>query len=114
MGSMGLLAVPIGLFDSSPWLLAAAVVPANLLCAPTITATGEAITRHAPASARGVALGLQASAFTLGVALGQPLTGFVIDRSGPAWGFAAAGLGAVAIALVSLRVERRAANAPVG
>ncbi|QFZ16266.1 MFS transporter [Saccharothrix syringae] len=111
MGGMGLLAVPIGLFDSSPWLLALALVPTNFLCAPTITATGEAITRHAPASARGMAIGLQGSAFTLGVALGQPLTGFVIDHSAPGWGFAAAGAGAVAIALAVVLLDRRAAPA---
>ncbi|MFT7835531.1 MFS transporter [Saccharothrix sp. BKS2] len=107
MGSMGLLAVPIGLFTGSPWLLALAVAPVNLLCAPVVTATGEAITRFAPASARGVALGLQGSAMTLGVAVGQPFTGFVIDRSTPGWGFAAVGAGAVAIAVVALLLERR-------
>ncbi|MFD7658577.1 MFS transporter [Actinosynnema sp. NPDC059797] len=111
MGGMGLLAVPIGLLGSSPWLLALALVPTNLLCAPTITATGEAITAHAPASARGVAMGLQGSAFTLGVALGQPLVGFVIDHSAPGWGFAAAGAGAVAIALGTIALDRRTASA---
>lgn len=98
MGGMGVLALPVGLFDWSPWVLALALVPTNLLCAPTITGTGEAITALAPASARGVAMGLQASAFTLGVAVGQPVTGFVIDHSSPVWGYATAGLGALAIA----------------
>jgi MFS family permease len=99
MGGMGLLAVPVGLFGWSPWWLALALVPASFLCAPTITATGELITKYAPASARGVAMGLQGSAFTLGVALGAPVAGFVIDRSTPAWGFAVAGVGAVVIAV---------------
>ncbi|MDU0292866.1 MFS transporter [Saccharothrix longispora] len=107
MGGMGVLAIPIGLFDASPWWLALALVPTNFLCAPTITATGEAITTNAPASARGEAMGLQGSAFTLGVALGQPFTGFVIDHSSPAWGFATAGLGAVAIALLTVLLGRR-------
>ncbi|XVS64743.1 MFS transporter [Actinosynnema sp. CA-299493] len=98
MGGMGVLAVPIGLFGWSPWWLALALVPTNFLCAPTITATGELITKHAPASARGVAMGLQSSAFTLGVALGAPVAGVVIDHSSPAWGFAVAGVGAVVIA----------------
>ncbi|GAA1265293.1 MFS transporter [Saccharothrix xinjiangensis] len=111
MGGMGLLAIPIGLFGASPWLLSLALVPTNFLCAPTITATGEAITKHAPASARGVAMGLQGSAFTLGVALGQPFTGFVIDHSAPGWGFAVAGLGAVAIALGTIALDRRTALA---
>lgn len=113
MGGMGLLAVPIGLFGFSPWWLAVALVPTNFLCAPTITATGEAITKYAPPSARGVAMGLQGSAFTLGVALGQPLTGFVIDHSSPEWGFAAAGLGAVVIAAGTVVLGRRPAMVDV-
>ncbi|RKT52080.1 MFS transporter [Saccharothrix australiensis] len=102
MGVMGLLAVPIGLFGSSPWALALALVPTNFLCAPTIAATGEAITRMTPVSARGEAMGLQGSAFTLGAALGSPLTGFVIDHSSPAWGFFVGGAGAVVIAAGSM------------
>ena len=98
MGGMGLLAVPIGLFGWSPWWLALALIPTNFLCAPTITATGELITKYAPVSARGVAMGLHSSAFTLGVAVGAPVTGYVIDHSSPAWGFAVAGVGAVVIA----------------
>ncbi|MFI9008893.1 MFS transporter [Actinosynnema sp. NPDC053489] len=114
MGGMGLLAVPIGLFGWSPWWLALALVPTNFLCAPTITATGELITRRAPASARGVAMGLQSSAFTLGVALGQPVTGFVIDHSAPAWGFAVAGCGAVVVALGTALLDRRRVTTTVG
>ncbi|KOX32592.1 MFS transporter [Saccharothrix sp. NRRL B-16348] len=114
MGGMGVLAVPIGLFGWSPWWLALALVPTNFLCAPTITATGELITKHAPASARGVAMGLQGSAFTLGVALGAPVTGFVIDLSSPAWGFAVAGVGAVVIAAGTVVLGRRTAPVAVG
>ncbi|GAA1338824.1 MFS transporter [Saccharothrix algeriensis] len=102
MGAMGLLAVPIGLFGASPWVLAAALVPMNLLCAPTIAGTGEAITQLTPGSARGEAMGLQGSAFTLGAAVGAPLAGFVIDHSSPAWGYFVAGVGAVVIAAGSL------------
>jgi predicted MFS family arabinose efflux permease len=98
VGGMGVLAVPIGLFGWSPWWLSLALIPTNFLCAPTITATGELITKYTPASARGVAMGLQSSAFTLGVAVGAPTTGFVIDHSSPGWGFAVAGLGAVVVA----------------
>ncbi|WP_447005206.1 MFS transporter [Saccharothrix isguenensis] len=108
MGGMGVLAIPIGLVDWSPWLLALALIPTNFLCAPTITATGEAITKYAPASARGVAMGLQGSAFTLGVALGAPVSGFVIDLSSPAWGFAVAGVGAVLVSAGTVVLGRRA------
>ncbi|PSL55590.1 putative MFS family arabinose efflux permease [Saccharothrix carnea] len=107
MGGMGLLAVPIGLFGWSPWWLALALVPTNFLCAPTITATGELITKYAPVSARGVAMGLQSSAFTLGVAVGAPVTGFVIDHSSPGWGFAVAGVGAVVVAAGTVVLDGR-------
>ncbi|MEU4801243.1 MFS transporter [Actinosynnema sp. NPDC023587] len=107
MGLMGVLAVPIGLFVGTPWVLALALVPTNLLCAPTIAGTGEAITRMTPGSARGEAMGLQGSAFTLGAALGAPFAGFVIDHSSPAWGYFVAGLGAVAIAAGSLALTSR-------
>ncbi|GGP36562.1 MFS transporter [Saccharothrix coeruleofusca] len=115
MGGMGALALPVGLFDWSPWLLALALVPTNLLCAPTITSTAEAVTELAPPSARGVAMGLQASALTLGVAVGQPVTGFVIDHSSPAWGYATAGLGALAVAVGAALLDRwqRRPAAPV-
>jgi len=46
--------------------------------------------------------------------VGQPLTGFVIDHSSPAWGFAVAGAGAVVIAAGTALLARRAAPAPVG
>ena len=107
MGGMGVLAVPIGLFGWSPWWLALALVPTNFLCAPTITATGELITKYAPVSARGVAMGLQSSAFTLGVAVGAPVAGFVIDNSSPAWGFAVAGVGAVVVAAGTVLLDSR-------
>ncbi len=112
MGVMGVLALPVGLFDWSPWVLALALVPTNLLCAPTIAATGEAITRLTPGSARGEAMGLQGSAFTLGMALGAPVTGFVIDHSSPTWGFFVAALGAVAIAVASMLLTARTPAAP--
>ncbi|MBB5958957.1 putative MFS family arabinose efflux permease [Saccharothrix tamanrassetensis] len=113
MGVMGVLAMPIGLFGWSPWVLALALVPMNFLCAPTIAATGEAITRMTPGSARGEAMGLQGSAFTLGAALGAPLAGFVIDHSSPGWGYFVAGVGAVVIAVGSM-VLGAAVKEPVG
>lgn len=107
MALLGLLAIPVGLFDGSPWLLALALIPTNFMCAPTIAATGEAITRMVPASARGEAMGLQGSAFTLGAAVGAPLAGFVIDHSSSSWGYAVTGLGGVLIAVVAFGLSRR-------
>jgi MFS family permease len=106
LGLLGLLAVPVGLAGGSPWLLALALIPCNLMCAPTIASTGETITRLTPAAVRGEAMGLQGSAFTLGSAVGAPLTGAVIDHSSPLWGFAVAGLGGVLFAVAAVLLPR--------
>ncbi|WP_086668195.1 MFS transporter [Lentzea kentuckyensis] len=98
LAGMALLEIPVGLGDGDVLLLALALIPMNLLCAPTIAASTELISRHAPASARGLALGLQGSAFTFGVAAGQPLAGVAVDHSGPPLGFVVAGLAGLTIA----------------
>lgn len=101
MALLGLLTLPIGLASGQWWWLALALIPASALCAPTIAATGEEVSRLAPAAARGEATGMQSSAFTLGAAAGAPAVGFVVDHSAPGWGFAVAGLGGVAVAMVA-------------
>jgi predicted MFS family arabinose efflux permease len=97
MALLGLLTIPIGLAGGHWWVLALALAPAAALCAPTIAATGEQVSRLAPVAVRGEATGLQSSAFTLGAAIGSPLAGFVIDHSSPGWGFAVAGAGGVLV-----------------
>jgi MFS family permease len=101
MALLGLLTLPIGLASGQWWWLALALIPASALCAPTIAATGEEVSRLAPAAARGEATGMQSSAFTLGAAAGAPAVGFVVDHSAPGWGFAVAGLGGVIVAGVA-------------
>ncbi|HEX3592950.1 MAG TPA: MFS transporter [Pseudonocardiaceae bacterium] len=110
------LAIPIGLAGGVWWMLALAMVPSNLMCAPTLAATGDEVSRLAPASVRGEAMGLQSSAFTVGIALGSPVVGFVVDHFGASGGFAAAGLGGVLVALVAWPLSRRPPPAvlPVG
>jgi predicted MFS family arabinose efflux permease len=95
---LGLLVIPVGLFGQPWWLLAIALIPMNLACAPTLASTTETTSRVAPPQVRGEAMGLQDSATRLGLAIGGPVVGFVIDHSAPAWGFAAAGLGGLLIA----------------
>jgi MFS family permease len=95
---LGLLVIPAGLVGGPWWALALAIAPTSFLCAPSITATSEAVARLAPDGSRGQALGWQSSAFTLGNALASPLIGFVVDRSAPAWGFAACGVLGVLVA----------------
>ncbi|WNV91668.1 MFS transporter [Umezawaea sp. Da 62-37] len=113
MAVLGALTIPAGLATGSPWVLALALIPANLLPASVVASTGEVITRLTPASVRGEAMGLQGSAFTLGAAVGAPLAGFVIDHSSAGWGFVVVGAVGVGIAGVGVLLDRRSAS-PVG
>lgn len=109
---LAVLSVPIGVFGSSWWVLALMLAPANFACAPAITATGEQVSKLAPAGARGEAMGLQGSAFTLGAAIGSPLIGLVVDHAPAAWGFAVAGLGGIALAAVAFALSRFESTRP--
>jgi predicted MFS family arabinose efflux permease len=104
---MALLTVPVGLGGQHWWLLALLLLPAGALCAPTITATADAVSRMIPAAARGEAMGWHNSALTVGVALGAPLAGMVMDWQSPPWGFAAVGGVGVLVALLVLPIELR-------
>lgn len=104
---LALLVIPAGLFDHTWWILAIALIPTNLACAPTLAATTESVAGLAPAHVRGEAMGLQDSATRTGLALGSPVVGFVIDHSSPAWGFAAAGLGSLLFAAAGVFIARR-------
>jgi MFS family permease len=114
LAPMAALTIPVGLGGHHWWLLALLLLPAGALCAPTITASADAVSRLTPASARGEAMGLHNSALTVGVAAGSPLAGLVMDTWSPAWGFAAVGGVGLLITLVTLPTElrrRRAASA---
>lgn len=112
MGLLGLLVIPVGVFTGTWWLVALALIPTNLVCAPTLAATNNGIARLAPPAARGEAMGLSASASTIGAALGSPLIGTTIDHAGTVWGFAVAGIGGVAVAAAAMALgantQRRA------
>lgn len=102
------LTIPVALFAEPWWLLAIALIPANLACAPTLTATAEEVTAAVPARVRGEAMGLLDSATRLGIAAGSPVVGFVLDHSSAAWGFVASGLGGLALAACGSALRRRA------
>ncbi|HWS36838.1 MAG TPA: MFS transporter [Actinoplanes sp.] len=104
---MAILTIPVGLGGDHWWLLALLLAPAGALCAPTITASSDAISRMIPAAARGEAMGMHNSALTVGVACGAPLAGLAIDQWGPAWGFVAVGSVGVLVALLVLPSEIR-------
>jgi MFS family permease len=116
LGGLAVLTIPIGLAPT-PWLLAAAILPAGALCAPVITATAEQVTRLVPERVRGEAMGWHGSALTVGVALGAPLAGSAIDARGAWAGFAVVGsvgavLAAGGLAVQHLVSRRSSAPAP--
>ena len=113
LAPMAVLTIPVGLGGSHWWLLALLLLPAGALCAPTITASADAVSRLTPASARGEAMGLHNSALTVGVALGSPLAGLVMDTWSPPWGFAAVGGLGVLVTLAVLPAERRRRRSPL-
>ncbi len=107
LGSLGLVTIPAGLAADWRWLCVA-VVGAGLLTAPTLATVADAVSRLAPAGARGEATGLQSSAQSAGFAFGSPLVGAAIDLSVPAGGFAVAGLAGLAAALTGYVLARDA------
>lgn len=110
---LGLLEIPAGLASGHWWLLALALMPAAALCAATVTAIGDELSRIAPAGVRGLVMGLQGSAFTLGGAIGAPLAGIVADHYSPSWGFAVVGATGVTVATCANLLTRGQSRRPV-
>lgn len=106
LAGLGFATIPVGLAGGQWWLLALAMLPAGALCAPTLTAAADAVSRLTPAAVRGEAMGWHNSANTLGLAVGGPLAGAVIDASAPAWGFAVVGALGLLVALASVPINR--------
>jgi len=109
LGGLSLATLPLALAPSE-WPLAVLSFVAGIVCAPTITATIDQLSRVVPERARGEALGWHGSSMTAGSAIGAPLAGVAIDWWGDGGGFViVAGLGfAVALLgqLTVLRVQR--------
>src|SRR5205814_10339582 len=115
VGALSLFTVPVGLIGSHWELLFLALLPAGALCAPTLTASTDLISRIVPDGARGEAMGWHGSSLTVGLAIGAPAAGWSIDRASPAWAFAtvAAVSAVVAAALLAFRsLEPGATPAP--
>lgn len=93
-------------FAGDPWWLGVLAFVAGLLCAPTITATVDQLSRLVPEGARGEALGWHGSTMTIGSSLGAPLAGVAIDW----WGV---GGGLVVVSAVGLAVAVLGAAATV-
>jgi len=97
LGGLSLATLPLAL-SPSVWPLAALGFLAGLLCAPTITATVDQLSRVVPETARGEAMGWHGSAMTAGSALGAPLAGLAIDHWGWGGGFVTVSAVGVAVA----------------
>jgi MFS family permease len=102
---LGLLTIPAGI-GVSWWAMCLTIVPAGLLCAPTLAATVDSISKLAPESVRGLVMGLHSSAVTVGFAIGGPLAGSVADAASPPWSFAAAGAAGITVAGIAWLVSR--------
>ncbi|MFI6073614.1 MFS transporter [Actinoplanes sp. NPDC051343] len=107
LAPMAVLTIVVGIGGAHWWLIAILLIPAGALCAPTITASADAVSRMTPAGARGEAMGLHNSSLTVGVALGGPLAGLAADHLSPPWGFVAVGGAGALIALAVLPIELR-------
>lgn len=111
--ALGLVTVPAA-FADGPVALAALLFVAGVLCAPTITATIDHLSRVVPSNMKGEAMGWHGSALTLGSALGAPIAGFAIDRRGWEAGFlvtAAVGILVGALGLVVIAWRGRSTGA---
>ncbi|MGP4093275.1 MFS transporter [Nonomuraea sp. KM90] len=112
IASMGLLTVPVALVEGGWHWLILALLPAGLLCAPSLSATVDVLSRWVPSGARGEAMGFHGTALLIGGAASAPIAGAVIDGHGPEWAFAVAGLVGVAMVVVALPFWRRRPAVP--
>ncbi|MBF6327599.1 MFS transporter [Nocardia transvalensis] len=115
LAGLGVATLPMA-FASGPFVLGVTGFIAGLLCAPTLTASIDQLSRIVPAGGRGEAIGWHGAALTLGNGIGATLAGVAIDAGGFPAGFgvaAALGVGAgVGLAvLVWVFVRRRAERA---
>ncbi|WP_446665760.1 MFS transporter [Flexivirga sp. B27] len=106
---LALATAPMALAGGT-WSLAVLALVAGLFCAPTITATVDAVSHVVPSAARGEAMGWHGSFMTAGSALGAPMAGAAIDSFGFGGGFllvAAIGALVAVTGSAALHVHRR-------
>jgi MFS family permease len=86
LGGLAATTAPVALAAGVP-SFAVLITLSGFLCAPTLTATVEQLSRVVPERFRGEMMGWHGSAMTSGSAIGAPLAGFAIDLGGWRWGF---------------------------
>ena len=105
LGGLSVATIPIALAPGV-WPLAGLGFVAGLLCAPTITATVDQLSRVVPDAVRGEAIGWHGSAMTAGSALGAPVAGLAIDHWGWPGGFISVSLVGLAVAVAGSGASR--------
>lgn len=105
LGGLSIVTAPMALAAGAPSLAVLSFV-AGLLCAPTITATVDQVSRVVPLSARGEAMGWHGSFMTAGMALGAPVAGVAMDTWGWEAGFTLVALVGLAVAATGAAVTR--------
>ncbi len=105
LGGLAAMTIPVALAANLP-VLVVLLFCCGVLCAPTITATIDHLSRLVPEDCRGEAMGWHGSAMTAGQALGAPLSGFAIDHAGWGWGFVSVSLIGLLVAVVGAVGER--------
>jgi len=113
VAALGVATLPVAL-GGPWWSFALLLVPAGLLCAPSLAASSEAVSRLAPESARGVVTGLHGSAITLGAAAGTPLAGLLIDTASPAAAILTVGAAGALVAGAAALLARRTTTVTSG
>ncbi len=93
------------------WSYLLLLVPAGMLCAPSLAAASEAVSLLAPEESRGLATGLHGSSITLGAAISTPVAGLLIDVGSPALALLVAGSAGLAVAGIAAALWRRPSSA---
>ena len=112
LGGLAATTAPVALAVGVP-SFAVLITLSGVLCAPTITATVEQLSRVVPERFRGEMMGWHGSAMTAGSAVGAPVAGFAIDHGGWQLGFlVVSGLGVLVAVGGTLAGARRRGRSP--
>jgi predicted MFS family arabinose efflux permease len=106
VAAMGVATLPVAL-GGPWWSYALLLVPAGLLCAPSLAASSETVSKLAPEHARGLVTGLHGSAITVGAAISTPAAGLLVDIGSSALAIAVIGVAGIGVAGIASLLARR-------